>query len=480
MKVLFVIPPIKSMLNGIKVITPHPHMGIAYLVSVLKKNKIPVRVFDFGVEKNDRELDKIINNFKPEIIGITGFSYSLDLLRETIVKVKQLTNSPIIVGGPHVSATKDEILKETGVNFSLKGEGEISFLLFLKQLEKKKSDFSKVPGLIYKIGEEIFYGPSPVFIKNIDEIPFPDYEEFNLKKYPCYIEKMLPIMTSRGCPYQCTYCSAKLSAGSIFRPRSPKNVLKEITYWYKKGFTSFDFNDDCFSFDLNRAKEICDLIIKHKLKIKFQLYNGIRVDRVDLNLLKAMKKVGCTFINFGCESGNETILISIKKGITLEQVKQAVAWANEAGIKNTVSFIIGHPRETYKQALETIAFAKSLPASYINFNNLVPYPGTEAYEWVLKNGHFLVSLKDYLNKVSYKDLDPIFETKAFTAEQRISVLKTASYDYERKVFELRFGKLLGKMIFRLSRFNIVTNLFQRIVSNNLFLIKIYYKIIRKT
>lgn len=109
----------------------------------------------------------------------------------------------------------------------------------------------------------------------------------------------------------------------------------------------------------------------------------------------------------------------------------------------------------------------------------MPYPGTEAYEWVLKNGHFLISKKNYLSKVSYKDLNPIFETKEFTARQRKIILRKASSNYERKVFELRFGKLLGKIIYWLSSFDISINLFQRVVGNNLFLIKIYYKIIGK-
>ena len=251
------------------------------------------------------------------------------------------------------------------------GESEISFISLINQLSATKPDLSQVPNLIWRHNNKIIINPPAPPIHQLDNIPFPDYESFDLQKYPCFESKIIPLITSRGCPYGCNYCSVKLSMGQNFRPRSPQNVIKEIKYWYQKGFTNFDINDDCFTLDIKRAEQICDLIIKNKLKIKFQLYNGIRVNNITLKLLKKLKKSGCYFIAYGCESGSQKILDHIKKNITLDQVKTAVKYSNQAKIKHAVNFIIGHQDETFSDALETLKFAKNLDCNYVNFYNMV-------------------------------------------------------------------------------------------------------------
>lgn len=473
MKVLFVVPETKSMFGEVKGLPPHPHVGIAYLISILKKNKIQVKVFDEGIEEDKKELFTVIDDFEPNVIGITGFSYAYIFLEELIKRIKKYIETPVIVGGPHIAATGDEIIRSTSADFALLGEGENYFLEFLKQFEKKTSDFSKVPGLIWKKKGKILSNPLGSFIKDLDKLPLPDYEAFKLEKYPCFLEKSLPILTSRGCPYGCNYCSVKLSMGRGFRPRSPGNVIAEIKHWYKKGFQSFDINDDCFTLDLGRAEKICDLITKNKLKVKFQLYNGVRADRVTPNLLKKLKKAGCTFIAYGCESGNQKTLKRIKKNITLDQVRRAVDWTNKAGIRNAVNFIIGHEMETYEEALDTLKFAKSLPTNFVNFYNLVPYPGTEVYNWAIKNSHFLMPKRTFLKEISYRDNIPIFETKEFTKRQREEVMRKGFALYEKKVLQFRLGKTLGLLVFWATRVEFLARLARRFVFSNRYGMKIY-------
>jgi len=471
MRVLFVIPKNKNMFGG-KGITGFPNVGIAYLASVLKKNKISVKIFDEGIGEKESELFALIDTFQPTIIGVTGFSYGYGFLEETIKKLKKYRNIPVIVGGPHIAATKDEIIRTSPADFALNGEGEVTFLQFLKQLDKKVPNFYQVPGLIWKKDQEIIQNPPPFFIKDLDKLPFPDYEAFDLEKYPCFAEKILPIITSRGCPYGCNYCSIRLSMGRGFRPRSPGNVVAELKHWYKKGFYSFDINDDCFTLDLERAEKICDLIIRNKLKIKFQLYNGIRVDRVNLQLLRKMKKAGCSFISYGCESGNQETLNLIKKGITLDQVRKAVDWTNKVGIKNSVNFIIGHKEETYGKAMDSLRFARSLPTNFVNFFNLVPYPGTEVYDWVMKKTKFLVPKKTFLKEISYRDNIPIFETKEFTKEQREELVRKGFALYERKILQFRFGKILGSLIFFFTRINFLAKIARWFAFSNKYGMKI--------
>jgi len=472
MKVLFAIPKNKS-LFGEEGITGFPHVGVAYLTAVLKKNKIPVAIFDEGIGKKDNELFSLIDEFQPTVIGTTGFSYAYGFLEDLIKRIKKYTAIPVIVGGPHVATTGDEILRVTPAEFALVGEGEISFLQFLKQLSKKEPDWRQVPGLIWRKKTKIIQNQRPAFIHDLDKLPFPDYETFELEKYPCFAEKLLPIITSRGCPYGCNYCSVRLSMGRGFRPRSPRNVIAEIRHWYKKGFRAFDFNDDCFTLDIARAERICDLIVKSKLKIKFQLYNGIRADRVTLRLLKKMKKAGCFLIAYGLESGNQETLKRIKKNLTLEQVRKAVDWANQAGIKNSVNFIIGHQDETYDEALDSLKFAESLSTNFVNFFNLVPYPGTEVYDWAMKKAKFLVPKETFLKEISYRDNIPIFETKEFTKEQREEIIKKGFALYEKKILQFRLGKPLGLLVYFGTRAEFLAKIARNFVFNNRFGKKIY-------
>lgn len=480
-KVLFIIPPTKSMFGGEGNIPDHPHVGIAYLTAVLKKNNYEVAIFDQGLERNIDKLYKKITEFKPEIIGISIFSYCYDEAYKIIVQVKtKFKKIPLIIGGPHIAATQSTILKETKADFALIGEGETSFNEFLKQLSFKKPDFSKVPSLIWRDKEKIKENPRGQLINKLDDLPFPDYDAFGLERYPCFESKTLPILTSRGCPYGCNYCSVRLSMGRGFRPRSPQNVIKEIEFWYKRGFRNFDINDDCFTLDLDRAKNICDGIIKKKMSLHFQLYNGIRVDRVDLSLLRKLKKAGCTFIAYGCEAGNEKVLKIIKKGITLNKVIKAVEMTNRVGIKNAVNFIIGHPLETYEDAMDSIKFAKTLKSNFVNFYNLVPYPGTEAYEWAIKNARFIYPKGSFLKKISYRDNVPIFETEDFTKEEREKVMKKGFALYEQKVMQFRLGKILGELAYIATRPKFMHDFNIKLIMNNKIMRKVFISLSSKS
>lgn len=427
-----------------------PHLGIAYLTAVLKQYHLRVKIYDDSLPSPP--LDFQIKTFRPHLIGVTGYSYSSHYLYEIIQKIKKTTTIPIIIGGPHVSAIKGDILKQTTADFAMYGEAETSLITFTQEFRQPHPNFSKIPNLIWRQKTKIIVNPPVQFHPNLDLLPLPDYEAFNLRKYSCYQDKIIPIITSRGCPYSCNYCSVRLTMGQNFRPRSPQNVISEIKHWYSKGFRTFDINDDCFTLDIRRAEDICDLIIKEKLKIKIQLYNGTRVDRITPRLLKKLKQAGCIFIAYGCESGSQKILNIIGKNITLKQVKKAVSWTNRIGIKNAVNFIIGHQQETYQDALKTLRFAQKLPSDYVNFYNLVPYPGTAIFSWIENNAEFLIPKDKYLQNISYRDNQPIFETKDFTKKQRQVIIARGFNFYEKKLYKFRLGKTLGTLCFYLTRF----------------------------
>ncbi|MFC1753743.1 B12-binding domain-containing radical SAM protein [Thermoproteota archaeon] len=467
MKVLFIIPRNKSLL-GHKYTPPgHPHIGIAYLGAFLKERGHIVKVYDDGLQ-NTSSLESSIREFEPGLIGITSFSYCYDYAIDCVRRVKEGFDLPVVMGGPHVSVAKGDVFQDSPLDYAIKKEGEYPLFELIEALAKKKSDLSDVNNLIWKKDGRIVENPDMSFITNLDEIPFPDYGLFDVKKYVSTTIHSTALVTSRGCPYLCTYCSTLLSMGRNFRKRSAENVFAEIRQRYDEGYRDFDINDDCFSLDIARALKICELIIESGLNIRFKCYNGLRVDRITLDLLKKMKKAGFYFFAYGCESGNQEVLKNIKKSITLDQVQNAVRWARDAGIDCCVNFIIGHPTETYGQALDTLNFAKSLDCNYVNFSNLIPYPGTEAYDWALANATFLVDTKNYLRNLSTYDDAPIFETTEFTKEQREKVTRLGHDYYYKRILIWRLGSALGNLVYFFTKIPGLRNIASNFAINNKF------------
>ena len=468
MNILFINPWLKTLFGDEKAKPGHPHLGLAYLIAVLKQNGISnIDIYDQGLENDDRVLFEKIDILKPDLIGMTTFSYCYDYATDLISKIKKYTGIPLIIGGPHVSAIKQDILLKTPVNFAMKGESEISFLKFIAELGDSKN-YSKVGNLIWRDTRgNIVENEMEPFIKNIDTIPFPSYESFYFERYNYFVTKTLPIVTSRGCPYGCNYCSVKLSMGRRFRARSPENVIEEMKHWIETyGIEKFEVNDDCFTLDMERAEKICDLIIKEGLNIKYEMYNGIRADKISERLLRKMRDSGCLFVSYGCESGNQGIINNMGKALKIEKIREAVELTNKVGIRNSVNFIIGHKGETYETAMESIRFAKTLPTNFVNFYNLIPYPGTDLYNWASKNASYMMPLGEYLGKVGSRDLTPVFETKGFPREDRIKALKRGYALYEKTILQFRLGKILGYIAYLISRNRILFSVGRKFALDN--------------
>jgi len=334
----------------------------------------------------------------------------------------------------------------------MKGESENSFLDFLKEFSGGRS-YSAVGNLIWrdKAGN-ICENENEPFIADPNSIPFPAFEAFQFSRYNYFATKTLPIVTSRGCPYGCNYCSVKLSMGRGFRPRSPENVIAEMKHWIKTfGIKKFEINDDCFNIDLERAEKICDLIIGENIGVKYELYNGMRADRVTERLLRKMKDSGCIFISYGCEASNQGVINNMGKALKIEKVREAVELTNKVRIRNSVNFMIGNKGETYASAMESIALAKVLPTNFVNFYNVIPYPGTELFDWATKHAAHMIPVNEYLGKVGSRDLTPVFDTEEFPAAQRVKALKKGYALYEKTVLQFRLGKIAGYLAYIVSR-----------------------------
>ena len=412
-----------------------PSHGIGYLSAYLKKQMdIAIYGLDTSLDFANVEYNvkQEIAKLTPDLIGITVYSPLADEAEKVIEIIKSTTSIPIVLGGPHISTTGVEFLQKTKVEYGVVKDGERPLHELVKSLfvTEDIASIKNIPGLIYKSeSDKYILNPNTNLILGLDEIPFPDFSLFELDNYVFWKNKAYGLLSSRGCPYGCTYCAAPHVTGRKFRFRSPENVVAEIEHYYHKfGFRRFGILDDAFNINLKRAKEVIRLIIKKDLKIKWDLGNGIRANIVDLEFFQLLKQSGCDFVGIGMESGNAEILRSIKKGLKKEQLLTALDYANQCKVGTAVNFIIGHPEETYATALETLEFADKIPASYVNVYGLLPMKGTVAYEQLKEKeakgeATFYIDYEDYVTSKSAQATTPIFATKDFTVEQRKVLLK---------------------------------------------------------
>jgi len=405
-RILLCVPPFP----GLWSYPSHPHTGIGYLSAMLDKEGIENDVLDMRLGYNLKDLLAKINKFKPDLVGLTIMTYRHGVAYELIEKI-QNPNYKIVVGGPHVSTMRSKVLEDCNANFAVKHEGEFTLL----ELCKGKP-VSSIKGLIFRDNNEIIENEDRPFIKNLDSIPFPTYRKFELRKYD---RKVIMIVTSRGCPYNCIYCPVKLTMGKAFRARSPENVVEEIKYWYARRYRIFEIADDNFTLYKDRVYEICDLIEKFNLRdLVIKCTNGVRADTVDRDLLKRMKQAGFNHLDFGVEAGNDKILRRIKKGIDIATIEQTIKNACELGYDVGLFFMVGHPSETPSDVRDSIKLALKYPVSYAYFYNIIPFPGTELFDWIKSNNYFIKNPDDYLNSFAHYDNVPLFETPELLSKER--------------------------------------------------------------
>jgi len=328
------------------------------------------------------------------------FLQSLDLARQ----IKSSLPVPIVFGGNHVSIYPREVISHDCIDIGVIGEGEASFLeianvLKGKRLEDTYPDLDKIKGIVFKTGGEVTVTEPREFISDLDELPPPAVDLLKFKKYyGCNLSvPYMTMVTARGCPYDCSFCS-KYPWGRHVRYNSAGRVVDEIEYLVKgMGIKAIDFFDDTFIFKKSRIKEMHDLIRERKIGLEFGITT--RVNTVDPGILKKLKSMGCKTIAYGVESGDPGVLEKLDKNITIEQIKSAFKWAEEAGINTVGFFMVGNPMETEKEIKNTIRLIKDINADYFIANLLIPYPGSRLYDDMLKSGEMK---EDYWRELTIK------------------------------------------------------------------------------
>ncbi|HID38876.1 MAG TPA: radical SAM protein, partial [Calditrichaeota bacterium] len=352
MKILFINPPYAA-IEGLKESGGHMFpLSFAYLASYAERkiSGLEFKVLDCEVEGlNYPQIEKRIQEIKPDLVGITCPTPAM----KHVYKISQIAKEinpdvQVVAGGIHPTVLPKKTLEEgKTIDFVVIGEGEATFAELLQSLKSGEKNFSEISGLCWRKGEKIILNSRRRLIKNLDEIPFPARNIFNLKLYysaptkKVSEESATPIVTSRGCPFDCAHCPSKIIWEGFIRYRSPDNVVAEIEDCVNRyNLREFNFYDDTFTINKNRVMEICQKIIEKKLQIYWICL--ARVNTIDQNLVKMMKEAGCRKISFGLESGNQKILDLMGKKATVEQGKKAVETVKKQGLAVHASFMLGN------------------------------------------------------------------------------------------------------------------------------------------
>lgn len=373
--------------------TAWPPLGILYCAGVLMNEGVEVSILDQPAKRFS--LDQTVSWVRKEDPDILGFSVLLSAAKEApkiAERVKaENPNITIVFGNYHATFNAERILKKYPfVDVVVRGEGEYSGLELAGCLEKEEK-LNEVQGITFRKAGKIISNPDRPLIKKVDELPFPD-RNLTGAQYTSTIfgvkvntKKFTTLVSSRGCPFRCSFCGIRKFARGMWRPRSVENVIEELEFLQSEGYEQFLFADDNFTINAKRVSKLCRRMRKAGMDIEW--FCDSRVDHVSSDMFREMVKTGCRCLFFGIESGNQRILDYYKKGITPEQTERAVRKARKAGVDIIVgSFIVGAPDETRREIVNTLQFANKLDIDVPDVNILGAHTGTDIWNDLVAKG----------------------------------------------------------------------------------------------
>jgi radical SAM superfamily enzyme YgiQ (UPF0313 family) len=393
------------------------HLGLGYLAAYSRKEHqdIVFSILDTRISTK-KEVEKFIRS-DFDLIGLTVLSPIYYEVVSLVEKIQQSSPQiPIIVGGPYVTTMMEEIFEGIDVDYAVYGEGEITFSEFIYFLKKERK-VEAINGLIYRNEENIIVkNPPRKQIKDLDEIPFPAYDLFKMNKYP-----MHRITTTRGCPYKCVFCNSSSIWDWKWRKRSVENIVEEIQFLLKNHEKKvFFLNDNTFNVDLERIELFCNTLIEKKIDILWS--TPVKVEIMTQEVAALMKKAGCYNVGVGIESANNEILKNIRKKTTIEEINQGISIFKKAGIEVLGQFVIGSPGETLETVKESIDYAKKSELDFVMFYAILPFKGTEQWDYVIESGYFSMREIHKFHSISPRI---VFETPEFDYNDRLEAIKLA-------------------------------------------------------
>jgi len=407
---------------------PVPPLGLTYLAATLQESGAEVQILDLLVTRYSPDtIRRKLLDFQPQVVGATCSTLNYSIAVRILRLCKRIDSNVItLIGGPHVSFTATEVIADNPwIDIVVRGESDRTLVELAGALQDG-NDLGQVAGITYRNDGAAVTTDSRPLIGELDRLPLPARHLLPLSRYRA-LEQPCTVITSRGCPFGCIFCSAPKMFGRGVRFRSPELVVNEIAHLREElGFKNVNIVDDTFTVRESHVQTICEKMIELKLDINWSVYS--RVDTINPRMLRLMKEAGCSWICFGVESGSQTILDRIKKRITVAQSKEAVKMAKEAGINVLVSFILGLPGEDSLTASQTVGLAKELFSNYganYGFHILAPMPGTEVCERASDYGIKILTR----NWSKYNANRPVAETSSFSADQMTQIVA----DYEQDI-----------------------------------------------
>ena len=412
-----------------------PPLGVVYLAAMMRQKGYRVEIVDLNLRCcTPRYLRRFLAIKGPRLVGISTLTESYPNAMRIATMVKGFCRQiPVIVGGPHVTFTAQEALSHDCFDFVVCGEGELTLVELANCLLRGEGHLEDIPGLCWRRGENFFRNPSRPPLKELDGLPFPARNLLFLERY----HKAGALITGRGCPGRCIFCSAGAMSGGWYRKRSPVEVVFELSFLRRLGVETFLFVDDSLTADLERLDRILFQMEREDLILPWVCES--RVDVEEPGFFRRMAQAGCAGVQLGIESGSQEVLSQLNKGINLSQVIAAVEGAARAGINPLCSFMIGLPGDTVETVMETIQFAVELKREYYVQAGIAiatPFPGTRMSRDARRLGLRILEA-DY---EQYNLYTPVMETRHLSTEQ-IRDLHFESVDRLRRVTKPGMGSL---------------------------------------
>jgi len=364
-----------------------PPLGLAYIAAFLRSKGKQVEVFDMQYYQGGWEaVFERIRNERPKIVGFSSVTPQILSIAKIAKIIKGIDpNIKIVTGGSHPSALPEETIDYEAIDIVVVGEGEHTMLEL-----SNGSDLSNIKGICYRKSDgQVVVNPRRPLIEDLDTLPAPAYDLLPFHRYGYFaLGKCFTVCSGRGCPYNCSFCSSRVIFENRYRVNSPEYFVDMLEkFIHDFGIRRFEFGDESFTAKPERVINICNLIMKRNLRIKWTCIT--RVNHItNKEIVVAMKRAGCKMVEIGIESGDEHVLKQAHKGITLAQVEKAVTLLNEAGLESYGYFILGLPFETVQSMQKTIDFSKKLKLDYAQFAMFIPLPGSKGWD-IVKEGKVL-------------------------------------------------------------------------------------------
>ena len=437
MKTLLISPPLRNMdLYQVRVRGCMPPLNLLYLAAYLKRHGQLADVLDLYAEPlGDAEFLERVRGFAPDVVGFATYTANVGVVLHLAAAVKaRFPGIVVVAGGIHASFLPETVLRDPNVDYVVRGEGEETLLELVRALEAR-THVGAIKGLARREAGEILSAPAREMFADLDRLPLPAYEDVDFGKYYLAVTRAVTfgrvasVLTMRGCPYPCSFCSHHFGYGVRTRKRGVSSVIEEVRLLHDvHGIRELQIEDSSFTCDPRRVIEICSEIVRLGLKLTWNC--NARADTASDELFAAMKAAGCERVLLGAESGSQRMLDAMKKGITVEQIRRAVALARKHRMRITCAFVLGTPGETRETAEETYRLMMELDPDYVMFSVLVPSVGSELFDAAVAGGKVDPARAHGADFITlYSERDPIVQMSELTRDELVRCMEKYTRDF---------------------------------------------------